>query len=263
MAQRSVRTADSRLLPGLVVEDPHRDVVGNADIFKADGPTAALIQVALVEHPDFRIPAEGFRAFHVHETAQHLARARDPERGGVDEVIVAAMHLPDPPVGPEMSRDVKDSLEGLVHDVIAQHLGAVVEIQGVGTRRAEVPSFAGIVQELVAGGEQGTHFRDRIRGLVQLEERRARAAPVGGQSEENQHLVAVLMGVAIAPVRIADIVHTIGAAAAIRSVGDPHPAGVVRGRKREGASPRRDERQNLAGTVSRPDGGAVLLNPSA
>ena len=152
------------------------------------------------------------------------------------EVVIAAVHLPNFPVGPKVGRDVEDGLELLGHDVVAQHLGPVPDVDGVGTSRAEVPALAGVIQKLTAGREQRTDFRNGISGFVQLEEGRARPTPVVGKSQEDQHLITVLMGIRIPPVGIADIPDAIQSAA-VRGIRDPHGLGVVRRRKCE-RSPR-------------------------
>src|SRR6188508_685196 len=261
MAQRPVRAVDSRLFAALIVEYAHRNIAGYAEVFEADRPTAALIQVALVEDPDFGVPAECSCALQVHEAAQHFAAARDAQRGAVDEIVVAGVHLPDPPIGSILRRDVEDRLEDLGHDVVAQQFWTVIEIKSIGSSGAEVPTFARVVQELIAGREQRTNLRNRVGGLVQFEQRRSRTAAVVGESQKDQHLIAVLMGIGVAPVGIADIPDTV-LSATIRGVRNSYGPGVVWRRERKGSALWGHDRLNLTRIQSCTIRGPVLFNPS-
>src|ERR1043165_4756462 len=120
MAQGAVRAIDSRLLAGLVVKDAHRDIAGDSDILQADGPTAALVQIAFIESADLWIPPVGFSGLHINHASQIFAGADDAKSGTVDKVVVAGMRLPDLPIGPEFGRQIKDGFEGFGHDVISK-----------------------------------------------------------------------------------------------------------------------------------------------
>src|SRR5688572_27001487 len=90
--------------------------------------------------------------------------------------------------------------------------------------------------------------------LVVAEKRRAAAAPLPIEAEDDQHGVAADVVVDVAPVRIPDVVHAI-AAAAVTRVGEPDAGGAVGGWKREGAA-LRHERLDFAGRETRPEAGA-------
>src|SRR6478672_6142584 len=230
MAQRSVWPVDSRLFAALVVENSHCDIVGHAEVLEADRPTTALIQVTLVEHPDFGVPAECSCAFQIYEAAQHFAAACDAQRGAMDKIVVAGVHLPDPPIGSILRRDVEHRFENLGHDVVAKQFWTIVDIKSVRSSGAEVPTFSRVIQKLIASREQRTDLRDRVSGLVQLEQCRSHTPAVVRESQKDQHLIAVLMGIGVAPVGIAHVPDTV-LSATVGGVRNSYGPGVVWRRK--------------------------------
>jgi hypothetical protein len=118
----------------------------------------------------------------------------------MDEVIVAGVRLPDFSATSEVPRDVKHRVEEMGGDVIAQELRSVVHVQRIEPAGAEVPPNAAAAEKLTAWRKEWPNFCNGVRRLVQSEQGRTGASFVPVKAQENPHLVAVLVRVAVAPV---------------------------------------------------------------
>src|SRR5262245_3067550 len=99
--------------------------------------------------------------------------------------------------------------------------------------RAEVPAFPGAPVVRAAFIEKSPEILDGVGGLVIPQQDRPDTAAIGIRAEEDVHVAAAYVIVAVRPVRIADVPQTIARVRAVLRVGQANPFGVVWRRKGE------------------------------
>ena len=154
---------------GLEIDDPVVLPVQPIQVFQNHQPATALVQVALVECSLLGVIGKLRRVFTVDQASQHLRGVPVHQRGGMDPVVVAGVHLPDHLVAAVLRGDVVDRLELLGDHVVAQHPRPVVHVDLRGLGAAEVPPLGRGRPKRAPRAEERPDHRDRVGHLVVAE----------------------------------------------------------------------------------------------
>ena len=138
----------------------------------------------------------------VDEAAQAPSGRLLPQGRGVDSIVVAGVRLPDVTLLTKhvgARRYIEDRFESVCDHVVAIEHRTVADVEDVWLLRAEVPALARAPAEAVVA-EERPHLFHGVGGLVVAEERRAGAAAIPAQRDDDQHRVAADMVVHVSPV---------------------------------------------------------------